>query len=460
MNLASQIQPEIDSSPRVANLALSKRAALLWLLQLVFPTIALAHVVIWIIDPFPLGRFGQAVLVLALLWYAGCFLVLALRGGRRWIAAHSTLLVVLNVLLASGLIAAELVCRSLPNMAFDPRAPHITQLSPELGWSLKPGAGDIGEHGWRLPFYPRDKSPGHFRIVCIGDSTTFGTGCSWKDAWPRQLEALLDQDAGWSRAHGVTEVLNLGVLMYGPDQSLVALKNYGLAYSPDLVIFHLSSDDFVDASFDYYWKMNFGQKMYKPFFVLKEGRLVLGRDRAPAVTDASGKAVKHTQQILPEVQSALLLYLRTRGRNVFLSESRSKQPEPTKSHWPIHDAFRPEYTAARPLVWALIKEMSRLSNEAGAGFLLTLSPHHMSAARDNPPWRVESFRREYQADAAALGIPALDPVPEYFAEGGNDRFQLQEMSDYLNSKGNAFIARTTFQWLKERESTAASGLKR
>jgi hypothetical protein len=452
MKLDFQTQRAATGLPHVASQSLSKRAVILWLLQLVFPTIALAHVVVWIIDPFPLERFGVRVLICSLLWYGGCFLMLALQPGRRWIAAHPVLLSVLYVSFATGLVAVESAARSAPATEYDPRAPHITQLSPELGWRLVPGAGDIGEHGWRLPFYTRAKSPGHFRVVCIGDSTTFGVGCTWRDAWPHQLEILLNQDAGWSRSHGVTEVLNLGVLMYGPDQALLALKNHGLAFSPDLVIFHLCSDDFVDASFDYYWKMYFGNKMYKPFFVLKEGHLVLGRDRAPAPTDASGNAVNPPRQILPDLQLRLFSFLRTRGRKLLHGETPRKHEELTKSHWPLHESFHAEYLASRPLVWALVKEMSRISRENGAEFLLTLSPHHMQSADDDPPWRVASFRREYQAEAMAAGIPALDCVPEYFAKGGNDRFESDVTNNYLNAKGNALIAQVTLRWLKARDA--------
>ena len=365
-------------------------------------------------------------LVFCLVWYVACFAMLALPAGRRWIAAHPALQIGLYLLFATGLVAAEAACRATPSTEFDPRAPHITQLSPELGWKFIPGAGDIGEAGWRRPFYPREKGSGKFRIVCVGDSTTFCAGCSWKDAWPHQLETLLNQDDLWSRSHGVTEVLNLGVLMYGPDQALIALKNYGLAYSPDLVIFQLSCDDFADASFDYYWKMNFGTKMYKPFFVMENGRLSVGRDHAPGLTDALGNAMEPPKQILPRLQLSLFSFLRLRGRNLFRSEAPKTPPQPTKAHWPIHDGFRTEYAASRPLVWALIKEMSRLASEAGAGFVLTLSPHGMSSDRDDGAWRVASFLREYEDDSRAAGIRALDPVRDYFAEGGNQRLSARQ----------------------------------
>ncbi len=147
MNQTSQIEAPIDPRPSLATPALSRRAITIWLLQLVFPTIALLHVFLWIIDPFPLGRFGVLVLVFGLCWYGACFLVLALRPGRRWIEAHPVLLVVLYVLFATGLVAAEWKSRITPATDFDPRAPHITEVSPELGWRYTPGAGDIGDHG-------------------------------------------------------------------------------------------------------------------------------------------------------------------------------------------------------------------------------------------------------------------------------------------------------------------------
>jgi hypothetical protein len=439
---------------------LSRRAAILWLFQLVFPTIALFHVVVWIIDPLPLGRFGYLLLVFSLLWYGACFLALALTASRRVINAHPRTLIVLYILAVPSLVAAEIAARNVRTGEYDPRAPHITKLSPDLGWSLEAGVGDIGEHGWCLPYYPHEKKPGRFRIVCIGDSATLSARCSWKDTWPHQLEVLLNQDPDWTRSHGVTEVLNLGVLMYGPDQALLALENYGLAYSPDLVIFQLCSDDFADASFDYYWKMNYDTKMYKPFFVLEEGRLVKGRDYAPPPTDPSGKPRTYARQIVPGWRLSLMTFLRAQGIKLLKRRGPMRPPNPTKAHWPIHDAYHAEYAASRPLVWALINEMSRLSSKAGARFALTLSPCHMSSAEDNPPWRVASFRNEYREEAKAAGIPAFDCVPEYFAAGGNDRFQMDETSADLNAEGNAFVARTTFQWLKEQDSSGALGLKR
>jgi hypothetical protein len=425
---------------------LSKSAIFVWLLQLLFPTIGLAHVGFWLYEGFELARLDVALLVVCGLWYGGTFVILALPRGRRWIAAYPVQLLVLYLCTTVGLVAAEVVCRSFP-LPYDPRLPHITDFSPELGWQPIAGADSIGKHGWRLPYYPREKSPHRFRIACLGDGATFGIDCLWKDAWPHQLEALLNQDADWPKTHGITEVLNFGFHSYGPDHALLILKKHALLYSPDVIVFHLNIDDFADASFDHQWKMNYGATWYKPFYVLKEGRLVLGREDVPRPRDASGNVIPHFDQSGRAFQLYLLSFLRSQGRFLF-GEEPKQQGEPTKTHWPIHERFRTEYLVARPLVWALIQEMSRVSREAGAVFLVTLSPCHMMGTADHPPWRSARFLREYEEDAKTAGVLALNGVPEYFAEGGNDRFRVSH-GVYLNPKGNALIARTILRWLRE-----------
>jgi hypothetical protein len=65
------------------------------------------------------------------------------------------------------------------------------------------------------PFAPQPE-PGVFRILALGDSTTFGWGVAQEQAWPAQLEAAL-------RARGAeVEVINAGV----PATSLETMAAY------------------------------------------------------------------------------------------------------------------------------------------------------------------------------------------------------------------------------------------
>jgi len=396
-------------------------------------------------------------LAFLLLWYGGCFLVLAMREGRRWIATHSAQLVGLYGSITLGLALAEVSCRILVATEQPPSfGPRVVQYSPVLGWALIPGVEDIGAHGWRGPSMARTKEDGRFRIVCAGDSTTFGFHGSWEDAWPHQLETSLNRDADWTRAHGITEVLNLGVPGYGPDQSMLALEEIGLSYAPDVVIFHLCLNDFADASYDHHWLKLGGFTQYKPFYVLEDGRLAREKALVPLPRDPAGNEFyptdsNHSAPSARPFRSALAQFLRNRARHFVAGVSRKPLLDFPQQHWPIHDGFRARYALARPLVWAMIKEMSRVASDAGAVFLVTLSPGSMNPVNgpeDAPPWRLATFLREYEDDAKAAGIPALNCIPEYFTAGGNGRFLLPHDPYHLNRQGNAFIAQTTARWLK------------
>lgn len=93
------------------------------------------------------------------------------------------------------------------------------------------------------PVGPRD--PSHYRVLCIGDSITFGFNVDQPDAFPRQLEALLT--ARWP---GRTfEVINAGVPGWSWAQGVRYLVTEGLALAPDVVVMaHGTNDQFYPVT--------------------------------------------------------------------------------------------------------------------------------------------------------------------------------------------------------------------
>lgn len=76
-----------------------------------------------------------------------------------------------------------------------------------------------------------------YRIVCLGDSLTFGWGVSQDQTFCAQLERLLNANPPStppSRVH--YEVLNLGVGNYNTVQEVESLRTLGLQLDPDLVL--------------------------------------------------------------------------------------------------------------------------------------------------------------------------------------------------------------------------------
>jgi lysophospholipase L1-like esterase len=100
--------------------------------------------------------------------------------------------------------------------------------------------------GFRGPERPYRDTPDDdvYRILCVGDSVTFGFNVDQPDAYPRRLEALLRQRHPGRQI----EVVNAGVPGWSSVQGLRFLEAYGLRLHPDLVIAaHGTNDQFWPA---------------------------------------------------------------------------------------------------------------------------------------------------------------------------------------------------------------------
>ena len=107
---------------------------------------------------------------------------------------------------------------------------HIREIYPLADGSEQIAEISIDENGLRGGPATLEKPEGVFRIVCLGDSQTFGAGISDDETWPAHLQECLDPDR--SRI----EVLNFGVNAYDTEQEVQMLETRALAYDPDLVL--------------------------------------------------------------------------------------------------------------------------------------------------------------------------------------------------------------------------------
>ena len=110
----------------------------------------------------------------------------------------------------------------------------------DVAYGMRPGAVNpysgireqINRHGFRGADYAVEKPPGVFRIVCIGDSCTFGINVSLEEAYPDRLEALLNV----GDAEPYIQVINGGIPGTNIFQHLLVLRGRLVQFEPDLVI--------------------------------------------------------------------------------------------------------------------------------------------------------------------------------------------------------------------------------
>lgn len=100
----------------------------------------------------------------------------------------------------------------------------------------------INSHGFRDYEYPAGKTNNTFRVVVIGDSTTFGQGVELNQSYPKVLETILNE-MGSDKNY---EVLNFGVPGYNIAEKVEFLRTKAMKFNPDLIIFQYLGDDISD----------------------------------------------------------------------------------------------------------------------------------------------------------------------------------------------------------------------
>lgn len=120
---------------------------------------------------------------------------------------------------------------------YDPRGDTRGYFGPEGRVLYR--LNTFGIRGGDIPF---PKPPNGFRVVCLGDSITFGEGVKEEDTYPVQLQRLL---AG-SMSDKQVEVINQGVQGYGTKEEVEAYFMVGRAYRPDVVLVGFYLNDATD----------------------------------------------------------------------------------------------------------------------------------------------------------------------------------------------------------------------
>ncbi len=122
------------------------------------------------------------------------------------------------------------------------------QPHPYLSYALRPGwtsAEDAMEQvshnplGFRGPEPQLPKPAGIFRILCVGGSSTYGSGPTKdKNTYPAVLQELLHE-----RGATAVETVNLGVKGWTTTESLINLSLRGMELEPDLVVVYQATND-------------------------------------------------------------------------------------------------------------------------------------------------------------------------------------------------------------------------
>lgn len=170
---------------------------------------------------------------------------------KRQSLLANLLLALVTIALTLG--AAELAARALwqappppraaslpPEWAGLPELPGPVQLARSNARGIHKGVYyESNSAGFRGREYTVEKPAGVFRIVLLGDSFTMGAGVLQEDTYAARLERALNERHKGRRY----EVLNLGVSGLAADVIVERMKDLGLRYNPDMIVYGFTIND-------------------------------------------------------------------------------------------------------------------------------------------------------------------------------------------------------------------------
>jgi hypothetical protein len=309
-----------------------------------------------------------------------------LAAGRRWLGNLS--LIVISI--AGSCLIAELALIPLvpdPIVWRDPQESYVHD--PQLIHRMVPNQTAY-THSFPVhtnSFGLRDREfsavplPGTFRILCLGDSLTFGAGVASEDTYPKQLELLLNSDRS-----GKYEVINAGVSAYDTWQEVDYFKRDGLQFQPNLVVVGVYANDIVPRP--------------------EKVRPVIDDSGSPRRPGLAGYFTDRWIHLLK--RSRLLLVLR--GRYTSLMNRFSPSPEYQQQVALLNGSDDSFLARGWKEIDASFRELSTLSRQNGFRVVLVIFPMVEQLVHRYPhssyPAKVKSFADQYR-------IPYLDMTPVF-----------------------------------------------
>jgi lysophospholipase L1-like esterase len=307
----------------------------------------------------------------------------------------------------------------------------------------------INALGLRGEDLPAERDPQELRVLCVGDSFTFGGGVETHEAWPQQLQALV----GPPETSGI-RVLNGGANGWDTPWQRLYLEKRGLKETePDVVVLGWNWNDlhtvpnapqnaarqFLKAENSWLslfedWPMLRGSHLYRWFYCQGPGRTAIPTDKQLRDGYVSYQAGIANVAIEPERK------LEGMRRRLF------GDSPPDLAFWESTD------TTQWRSVRAERARIDALCRDAGAEFVVALLTE--------PTWEGPGTFPGVERMAAlldALGVAWVDLQPEFLErtpdgtlQGRREKLWLRYDFAHPNADGQALFARAVQALLDER----------
>src|SRR5271156_3308428 len=319
--------------------------------------------------------------------------------GRQGILLN---LVVLLVSILFGCLAMEVTLRVIFAHSLDfsmEMWKYAVQLkrpmpNPQLSFAHVPNRSgflmgvpvSINSDGLRDREFTREKPPGVYRIMMLGDSTTFGWGVREQDTAAKFLERKLNGQL--PPGYNKVEVLNTGVGNYDTVQEVTYYETIGYKYHPDLVVlvFFINDPEPVPVE-------------KKSFLIDRSYLIAFATNRFDGVLRRAGV-----------------------------------RPDWKKYYGSLYDDDRPGFQACKKSLVSLAD--STRSN--GAQLLVAILPELHQINGDSYPFK--AAHQKIEGVMTSQNVPVMELIDGLKDRGPEDTLWVTPLDDHPNAKANDLIS--------------------
>lgn len=253
--------------------------------------------------------------------------------------------------------------------------------------------------------FTRAVPAGKTRVVCSGDSFTFGYGVANDEAWCARLTTLDPR----------LETVNMGLGGYGVDQAYLWYRRDGTRLDHQLQLLGVLTDDFNRMRSDRF--MGYG----KPLLAVRGDSLVVTNLPVPRTSWLERRRALHGEAI------ARLGVVRLSRRLLGLDD----EPEPGRA------ALANE--RLRPVVSHILADLRRLNDAKRSRLVVLYLPGAWDYRSDRA---TDAWRGFMRAEAERQGITFIDLVEELRSVPPSDVDGLFAPNLHFSAAGNAWAAET------------------
>ena len=251
----------------------------------------------------------------------------------------------------------------------------------------------ISSQGLRDREFAEVKPPHVYRILMLGDSTTFGWGVREQDTAAKLLERKLNAQS--SNGDEKYEVINAGVGNYDTVQEVTYYQTRGRAFHPDLVVL--------------------------VFFI---------NDPEPVPTEKKSFLLNNSY-LLAFATNRLDGILRFAGVRPYWKQYYAS----------LYDDNKPGFQACKHA----LKDIASATGNDGARLLVAILPELHQINGDTYPFRAEE--QKIKDIVEAEHVPVLDLIEGLKDHGPEEELWVTAKDDHPNAKANGLISDQLQQWI-------------